>query len=350
MLALIVKKKDKEMAKKDKIDEVKELIETDFSENTEKNEQIKVKKKSHFGRNLAIFVFLLLGGAAAFSTIQLKQTEEINQRALQDLQKAYEHKLSMLASKVNDLQDEVSQIKNKPTAVANGGVSEAFVEQRLAQLKQEMEQYVPHENSEIVPTVPVAVVNTAEKQTQEVLLASGALVVRDLAEQGNKFEYEAEVLQILAQGNPQAMKYVDTMQKYAVSGVKGKNQLIKSFNKIFADLNMAKVKEETLSDVQNPQNWQDKALMWIKKLFVSKKGRKRPVFNQNNDEVYTLVNEGNLGQALSALKTSEKYSSMASLPLEQWQKQVVDYLDFEHAVTGLIMNSLANLHLKEMEH
>ncbi|MBQ8481758.1 MAG: hypothetical protein IJ532_04425 [Alphaproteobacteria bacterium] len=338
------------MAKKDKSNEVNELVETESSEKTGEKEQIKAKKKNHFGRNFAVFIFLVLAGIAAFLAIQLKQTEASNQRALQDLQKAYEHKLSVISSRLNDLQNEVEQIKNKPSAVAVEGVSEAFVEQKLAQLKQEIVQYIPHENSEVIQANPIVAENTPAKQTQEVLLASGALIVRDLAEQGNKFEYEAEVLQILAQGNPQAMKYVEVMQKYAVSGITGKSRLIKSFDKIFADLNTAKVKEEQKTVAESPQNWQDKILVWAKKLFVSRKGRKRPVFNQVNDEVYTLVHEGNLGEALNELKTSEKYSSVSSFPLTQWQIKVADYLQFEHAVNGLIMNSLANLHLKEMEH
>ena len=85
-------------------------------------------------------------------------------------------------------------------------------------------------------------------------------------------------------------------------------------------------------------------------MLISKKGGKRPVFNEKEDEVYTLVNEGDLGNALNALKTSEKYQQMDSSPLMHWQKQAEEYLEFKHAVSGLIMNSLANLHLKEMEH
>ncbi|MBR1600867.1 MAG: hypothetical protein IJ677_04745 [Alphaproteobacteria bacterium] len=338
------------MAKKDKINEINEQLENNFSEKNTEKEVIKTDKKGHFGRNFIIFVFLLLVGTAAVSIIRLKQAEEMNNKSLTDLQKVYEQKINAINLRLSDLQTEVNIIKNKPSTVVSGGVDEVFVEQKLAQLKQEMENYVLRENDGNYQSTPVAVANTTEKQTKEILLASGAMIVRDLAEQGNNFEYEAEVLQILAQGNPQAMKYVDTMQKYAVSGVKGKNQLIKSFDKIFADLNMAKVKDNQEKTIENTQNWQEKALVWIKKLFVSKKGRKRPVFNQSNDEVYTLVHEGNLGQALSAITTSEKYSLMASVPLTQWQMQVEKYLDFEHAVTGLIMNSLANLHLKEMEH
>lgn len=351
MLALIVKQKDEKMAKKDKNKEINEDITTISAEQSEEKEPISEKKKSHFGRNLAVFVFLLLCGATAFSTMQLKQTEASNKRAMQELQRNYEQKLSAVVSKVNGLQGEVEQIKSKPLPTVSGGISEEFLNQRLEQLKQEFMQRETNEAGEaVVASQPIVIESNPSRQTQEILLASGAIIVRDLAEQGNKFEYESEVLQILAQGNPQAEKYVDTMQKYAVSGIKGKNQLIKSFNKIFADLNTAKMKTESEPVAANPQNWKDRVIAWVKKILVSKKGVKHPVFKEKDDEVYTLVNEGNLGEALNALKISEKYSGMDSYPLMQWQNQVTDYLEFKHAATGLIMNSIANLHLKEMEH
>jgi len=339
------------MAKKDNkiVDSAKMTAEAENDVSEEKKD-IKPVKQSHFGRNLLIFVFLLLAGATAFSSIQLKQTEELNKKAMQELQQSYEQKLKAVTAKVNGLQSEFDIIKNKPNPTFNG-VSEEYLNQRLAQLQQEIVRDEVSEEGEISVVYPQPVVtDTSAVQTQEVLLASGAIIVRDLAEQGNKFEYEAEVLQILAQGNQQAMKYVDIMQKYAVSGVSGKNQLIKSFNKIFADLNTAKVKTEPEKTEDASADWKTKTITWIKKLFVSKKGNKRPVFKEKDDEVYTLVNEGDLGEALNMLKTSEKYSSMDSEPLKQWQKQVEDYLEFKHAATGLIMNSIANLHLKEMEH
>lgn len=348
MLALIVKQKDKKMAKKDKI---KEDVTEVSAEITEEKKPTPEKKKSHFGRNLTVFVFLLLCGAVAFSAMQLKQTEALNKRAMQELQRDYEQKLSAVISKVNGLQKEVTRIKNEPLPSNSDGVSEEFVNQRLEQLKQEIMQHETNENvGEFAVAQPIAVEGSPTKQTQEILLASGAMVVRDLAEKGNKFEYEAEVLQILAQGNPPAEKYVETVQKFAASGIKGKNQLIKSFNQIFADLDTAKVKAETEHAAENPQNWKDRIIAWAKKIFVSKKGAKRPVFKEKEDEVYVLVNEGNLGEALNVLKTSEKYAGIESSPLVQWQAQVNDYMEFSRAISGLIMNSIANLHLKEMEH
>jgi len=336
--------------KKDKSEKIDVQTENAKTPNETENKKATPQKTSHFMRNLIIFVFLLLAGFATYSTLKLKQQEGTDTRSMQSLNELrllYEQKLNTLNTKITDLQNEVLILKNRPAPTFNG-VSEEYVNQRFMQLEQELAQHNNLENIEYMQPKTASAENVV--QTKDVLLASGAIIVQDLAEQGNSFEYETEVLQILAQNNPQASKYVDTMQKYAISGVKGKNMLIKNFNKIFADLNMTKVKDEQMLNRPVSQNWQSRIWAWLKKLLVSKKGHKRPTFKEKEDEIYILVNEGRLGEALNAIRTSEKYLQMDSEPLANWQKQTSEYLEFKHAVSGLIMNSLANLHLKEMEH
>ena len=154
--------------------------------------------------------------------IQLKQTEAINANALQSLQAAYEQKLSKISVRVDDLQARINAVKNVEVPSEVIGISEELLNQKLEQLRQEFVQYSSSTEQNGLPSQPIVFESSPVRQTQEMLLASGAMIVRDLAEQGNSFEYETEVLQILAQGNPQAMRYVDVMQKYAVSGVRGK--------------------------------------------------------------------------------------------------------------------------------
>ena len=197
------------------------------------------------------------------------------------------------------------------------------------------------------------VVSTAltEKKTQEVLLASGALIVRDLAEQGVDFAYEAEVLQILARDNELAEEYTRTVRSFANAGISGKNQLVRKFQKIFAELNGADLKNQSPKEIL-PENakWTDKVMYWLKKAFIAQKSAKKPVFTPENDEVWDLVNDGSLQAALNTMKASEKYAKMDSVPLEEWKAQVERYVEFNHAISGLIMNALANIRLKEMEH
>ena len=65
--------------------------------------------------------------------------------------------------------------------------------------------------------------------------------------------------------------------------------------------------------------------------------------------MHQLVNNGDFAEALNKLKTDRKYSDVNSEQLNSWIMQTQNYLEFEQAINGLIMNALANLHLKEME-
>ena len=50
------------------------------------------------------------------------------------------------------------------------------------------------------------------------------------------------------------------------------------------------------------------------------------------------------------MRTDPKYTAVELPALKAWVDQVEDYLQFEGAMKSLIMNALANIRLKEMEH
>ena len=192
-----------------------------------------------------------------------------------------------------------------------------------------------------------------QKIANELLLASGAIIVRNMAEDGVSFAYEAEVLQILAQGNELAERNVQIVRNYANSGVIGKQKLIRNFDKIFAELNTAALKSEAAKQAETTEvktEWYHKLLNWFKQQVTAKKRVKKPTFTPQEDEVLKLVDDGRIKDALDALKISEKYAKISSEPLTQWIYQAERYLEFDNAVNAIIMNALANIRLKEMEH
>ena len=199
-------------------------------------------------------------------------------------------------------------------------------------------------------TKPISIEPAQKNVTApEVLLAAGALTVRGLAEDGLPFDYETEVLQILAAGNETALNYISSIKKYAVSGIKGRAMLINEFNKVYADLSRPQINKSIEPEIQ--ETWDEALLRRIKELVVFKKRENKPVvvFPKTPDEIHQLVNDGNFAEALNKLKTDRKYSDVNSTELNSWILQTQDYLEFEQAINGLLMNSLANLHLKEME-
>ncbi|MBR1841416.1 MAG: hypothetical protein IJ778_04725 [Alphaproteobacteria bacterium] len=269
--------------------------------------------------------------------------------------------INSLTKRVSLLETKVAELRIAVNAPQDTGLSAAELEQKMDALKSEIKQTVAadlqnlsaqeKENAEIGLSTATKV--SEAKLPQEMLLANGAIMVRDLAEKGLPFTYEAEVLQILAQGNLPAEEYVKTVQKYAASGVRGKSNLIAAFNRFYASLNSPKcatLKEEKVSQEPEPQTWDEKLWVWIKKLIIRKKKKPLPVFLPENDVVYETVNDGKLAEALASIRTDAKYTEISSPFLEQWQAQVQSYLDFEKAISGLIMNSLAHIRLKEMEH
>lgn len=330
------------------------------------------RKKHRGGRKFVFFIFLLLLGGIAFLAIQLEQAKKLNAENLQQMQASYDEKLNALENRVKGLNREVTALKERPLVEQVAGVSENQVNQKIAALREELAAYLAPENDEneaedaaettqnaqtkeagqVLLAPEIAALAASEKKTQEVLLASGAIIVRDLAEQGVSFVYEAEVLQILARGNDLASEYVRTIRRFANTGITGKYQLIRSFDKVFAELNEARLKGEPAPKAvtEEKQHWYDGIWAWFKRAITVKKVEKKPVFVAAKDEVLDLVHEGRLQDALNALKTSEKYAKIVSEPLNAWKEQTERYLQFSSAASGLIMNSLANIRLKELEH
>lgn len=329
-------------------------------------------KKNHGGRKFVFFIFLLLLGGVAALAMQLEQTKKLNAENLQQMQAAYDTKLNALESRVKGLNHEVTALKERPIVEQVAGVSENQLNQKIAALREELAAYLApkaeenmaetaaettenaqtKEAGQVLIAPEIATLVAGEKKTQEVLLASGAIIVRDLAEQGVSFAYEAEVLQILARGNELAEEYVRTIRNFANTGVTGKHQLMRKFDKIFAELNEARLKAEPAPKIvtEEKQHWYDSVWAWLKRAITVRKVEKKPVFVAAHDEVLELVHEGRLQDALNALKTSEKYAKIASEPLNAWKEQTERYLQFSNAASGLIMNSLANIRLKELEH
>jgi len=328
----------------------------------------KGKSKESFGKKLKrklilLVVILGIGGVGYLAVNSSMQKHQAAKKAEPAKQAAVvnsnEKRIAQLEQKVAELQVLVNQ------AAKNQGFTEEDVDKKVGQLRSDVKVALENIMSQVMAQAQVsadkpsqastpAVIKTVTevKLSQEMLLANGAIMVRDLAEKGLPFAYEAEVLRILAQGNIPATEYTQIIQRYAASGVKGKNILTSAFNRFYASLNNAKCTDAEVkpAEVKEPTTWDEKVWAWLKSVIVRKKKAPMPVFIPQEDKVYELVNNGNLAEALRTMQTDANYAQIESPFLQEWKIQVQNYLIFESAVSGLIMNALANVHLKEMEH
>ena len=326
--------------------------------NNKANEQknLSNSNKESLGKKIKrklIFFIIILG---IIGSVWVAVKSSVQNHALKPIIKKVEN--STTAKSVDErltlLENEIATLKNNTPSVVNSEEIAEYVRQSINSLRQELKQNMAELENKFVPNAQNSAVSVGdEKISQEMLLANGAIMVRDLAEKGLPFAYEAEVLQILAQGNEPAANYVHVIQQYAASGVKGKHSLIEAYKQFYNSFTAQKV--ETLLATDNVQetkqlSWDKKVWNWFKSLIVRKKKEAKQVFVAKEDKVYELVNSGNLAEALTTMQTDAKYSQFNDKFLHQWQEQVQNYLNFETAVSGLIMNSLANIHLKEMDH
>lgn len=308
----------------------------------------KPAKKSSYASLVCLIILLCSAGVVAYN---IELTKTLNEDLAAQLAADYNTKINNLKVQIKQQESIIADLRqNQPLNSALQPTSTDLSEEQLQQLASKILPLLPQPEVSNNQTKPISIEPAQKNVTApEVLLAAGALTVRGLAEDGLPFDYETEVLQILAAGNETALNYLSSIKKYAVSGIKGRAMLINEFNKVYADLSRPQINKSIEPEIQ--ETWNEALLRRIKELVVFKKRENKPVvvFPKTPDEIHQLVNDGNFAEALNKLKTDRKYSDVNSAELNSWILQTQDYLEFEQAINGLLMNSLANLHLKEME-
>lgn len=308
----------------------------------------KPAKKSSYVSLVCLIILLCSAGVVAYN---IELTKTLNEDLAAQLAADYNTKINNLKVQIEQQKSIIADLRqNQPLNSVSQPTSTDLSEEQLQQLASKILPLLPQPEVSNNQTKPISIEPAPKNVTApEVLLAAGALTVRGLAEDGLPFDYETEVLQILAAGNETALNYISSIKKYAVSGIKGRAMLINEFNKVYADLSRPQINKSIEPEIQ--ETWDEALLRRIKELVVFKKRENKPVvvFPKTPDEIHQLVNDGNFAEALNKLKTDRKYSDVNSAELNSWILQTQDYLEFEQAINGLLMNSLANLHLKEME-
>ena len=308
----------------------------------------KPAKKSSYASLVCLIILLCSAGVVAYN---IELTKTLNEDLAAQLAADYNTKINNLKVQIKQQESIIADLRqNQPLNSVSQPTSTDLSEEQLQQLASKILPLLPQPEVSNNQTKPISIEPAQKNVTApEVLLAAGALTVRGLAEDGLPFDYETEVLQILAAGNEAALNYISSIKKYAVSGIKGRAMLINEFNKVYADLSRPQINKSIEPEIQ--ETWDEALLRRIKELVVFKKRENKPVvvFPKTPDEIHQLVNDGNFAEALNKLKTDRKYSDVNSTELNSWILQTQDYLEFEQAINGLLMNSLANLHLKEME-
>lgn len=182
------------------------------------------------------------------------------------------------------------------------------------------------------------------------VILTATMMVKDSAERGGAFVYEAEVLQQLAGSNIKLKTPVATIEKYAASGIENNASLIKSFHKVYASL-LLKQREEF------EKTWKDrinnKLSEYIK---VKRVNQDTPEFkaNQELESVKEAVNDGKIKKAIVDLQNINNKELLNEASLKEWLIKAQAKVEFNDAIVQISTYYLAALKVnfikKETKH
>lgn len=185
---------------------------------------------------------------------------------------------------------------------------------------------------------------------QGAVVLTATMMVKDAAEKGGSFIYEAEVLNQLAADNVKVKPALEVIQKAAVDGVSNNAYLMKSFDGVYFSL-IEQTKQES------EKTWKDRLNSKISEYIkVQKNGEKSPT-NQNIqelDNIKILVNSGNIKKAVVLLQQLSNANLQNEPLLKAWMEKAQNKIAFDEAISQIATYYLAALKVnfikKETQH
>lgn len=182
------------------------------------------------------------------------------------------------------------------------------------------------------------------------VILTAAMLVKDSAERGGSFAYEAEILQQLAGDNAKLKDQVAIVSKYAEKGIENNVYLIKSFKKVYADL-LQKQREAY------EKTWKDRINNKISEYIKVKRVKEEtPSFQANQElaDIKKSVESGNIKKALADLQNINNKELLNETSLNKWLDEARAKVEFNEAVTQISAYYLAalkvNFIVKEIKH
>lgn len=198
----------------------------------------------------------------------------------------------------------------------------------------------------------------AEKHLEELstvtdkgaVILTATMLVKDSAERGGSFAYEAEILQQLAGDNVKLKKQVELVVKYAENGIQNDAYLIKDFQKVYANV-LKKQREEY------EKTWKDRLNNKISEYIKVKRTKENaPAFQANQEfvQIKKSVDAGNIKKALADLQNINNKELLNESSMKEWLAEAQAKVEFNEAVAQISAYYLAalkvNFIVKEIKH
>ena len=184
-----------------------------------------------------------------------------------------------------------------------------------------------------VESLEARMAEVSKFSSQGALILSAALMVKETADEGRPFVYEAEVLRLLSKDTNLENEALE-MSKYAEKGLLTPQKLVALFHEI--DTKEKAPKPETEN---KDKSWREKITEKLGAL-VTIEYDSTPKAAPEDDEVYKLVNSGHFTDAALKMKNNPKYQAAAYQP---WLQAVENRNNFLEALQKIKSLALAEM-------
>ena len=174
------------------------------------------------------------------------------------------------------------------------------------------------------------------------LVLTATMLVKDAAEKGNGFEYEAGVLTQILSDNPELKTYAVQVEKFAKNGVQSELNLVKSFDNIYAE-----ILNEQKEDFN--QNWKERLTNKFNEFVKIKKTNTEDakfVADAGLEKIKSLVDNGQLYVAAEELDKLSNDVWTKNQKLQEWAMRVKSRKEFLNLINSITAKSLAAMKVK----
>ena len=180
------------------------------------------------------------------------------------------------------------------------------------------------------------------------LTLTAAMLVKDAAQRGGPFVYEAEVLSELAAGNYKIAGEVAQINEIAARGVPSVSELQRQFAEIYANRYMAPAEGNAAA----AEGWKDRIYQELNKVVQVRKtdGKTAEPEMSEEDRAWKIVSdyvaEGNIARAVAIIRKPLNAQLAADKNLTGWLEEAERYCDLYTAVSRISANALAVMKVK----
>jgi hypothetical protein len=184
-----------------------------------------------------------------------------------------------------------------------------------------------------------------ETQSNEALILSLALMIKENALYHRSFAEEVDILATLSEDMPQVKSDIATLLEYKSQEIADNEALAKAYQQISQNFTFGTditPEPKEVSSLEKGLNLIKSSVSHIKldRVIVLKKQKKTDEQVKLLNTLSTLVNEYKFAEALQYIKDNAEFSKITNPAFNQWQQDVTASLKFNQAITHIMQEQL----------